>query len=182
MQRKIKLGIVGALLVVMAASVAYAWIASNTLSFTTTLAGSPFKLSIYDSYALRNVLTPPYLPATIYYEQPIVLCTNTKNNANSAYSGVKTNYEIWQYGGGAMNTSWVTVVVYDYNTATTNTLTFSLYSDPSISVTADNALMATIGPYTAPALFSADANVTVTFHPSAPLNTFYANVWVTVPP
>lgn len=181
MQRKVKLGIVTALVVVMTASVVYAWIASNTLNFTTTLAGSPFTLTILNNYITRNVLTPPYLPATIHYEEPVVLCTNTKNNANAAYSAT-TNYEIWRGDGGAMDPSWVTVVVYDYNHATTTTLTFSLTSDATISGTANNALVATIGPYTAPALFSADANVTVTFHTGAPLFTFDAKVWVSVPP
>jgi hypothetical protein len=182
MRRKVKLGIVVALAVVMTASVAYAWIASNTLNFTTTLAGNPFTLTILDNFNARNIQSPPYLPSTIYFEEPIVLYTNTKNNANSAYSGVKTNYEIWRADGGAMDTSWVTVVVGDVNTNALIPLTFSYISDPSISGTANNALSAYIGPYTAPAYFSADANVTVTFHTGTPLFTFDAKVWVSVPP
>ncbi|MGD0159657.1 MAG: hypothetical protein ABSB89_05105 [Candidatus Bathyarchaeia archaeon] len=180
MQKKVKLAIVIALVAVMTASVAYAWLASNVLQFSTTLAGSPFTLTILDNFNTRNILSPPYLPPTIYYEQPILLYTNTKNNAPSPYSNVTTHYEIWRSGGLVMDTSWVTVVVGDINTNTITTLTFSLYSDASISATANNALVATIGPYTAPASFSADANVTVTFHNVAPLTTFAANVWVAV--
>lgn len=181
MQRKVKLGIVAALVVVMAVSVAYAWIASNTLNFTTTLAGNPFTLTILDNFTARNVLSPPYLPATIYYEEPILLYTNTQNNANAAYNAT-TNYEIWRDDGGAMDAGWVTVSVYDVNTATNSILTFSLVSDATISGTANNALVATIGPYTAPAYFSADAIVYVTFHTGTPLLTFDAKVWVSVPP
>jgi len=178
MRRKMKLGIVGALLVVMAASVAYAWVASNTLHFSTTLAGNPFVLTILDSFISRNVLSPPYLPGTLHYEEPVILYTNTKNLANSAYSDVRTNYEIWRTDGGAMDTSWVTVhvkdVVNDFD------LIFSLASDSAHGGTANNVLKASIGPYAAIALFSVDATVTVTFHTSAPLMGFQADVWVSV--
>jgi len=171
MQRKMKLSIVGTLLAVMMVSVAYAWIASNTLHFSTTLDGSPFVLAIYDSYALRNVLSPPYLPTTMYYEQPVILYTNTKNLADSAYSGVKTNYKIWRTAGGDMQTSWVTVnVVDDAHPAGI---------DLPLTVVAGN-LVYSIGPYDAVAHFSKDATVTVTFHNSAPLLAYSADVWVSV--
>jgi hypothetical protein len=180
MQRKMKLGIVGTLLAVMIASVAYAWVASNTLHFNTTLAGSPFTLTILDSFTSRNVLSPPYLPGTLHYEEPVILYTNTKNWANSAYSDVKTNYKIWRTDGGAMDTSWVTVHVQD--PINNFDLSFSLASDTSISGTANNVLVASIGPYTAVAHFTVDAMVTVTFHTSAPLMAYQADVWVSVPP
>jgi hypothetical protein len=173
MQRKKKLGIVGALLAVMMASVAYAWIASNTLHFTTTLAGNPFVLAIYNDYTNRDVLIPPYLPTTMYYEQPVILYTNTKNLANSAYSGVYTNYKIWRTEGGDMQTSWVTVHVHD--------VTHGTDVDLPLTVVAGN-LVYSLGPYDAVAHFSADATVTVTFHNSAPLLAYSADVWVSVPP
>lgn len=79
-----------------------------------------------------------------------------------------------------MDTSWVTVHVYDYNNAASFDLIFSLASDTSISGTANNVLVASIGPYAAVAHFSADATVTVTFHNSAPLLAYSADVWVSV--
>ncbi len=192
MRRKLKLGIVVALVTIMAATVAYAWIASNVLHFTTTLAGNPFTLAVVDAYSTKNVELPSqYLPATMYYNEPVALDTITTNLANSAYSGVNTNYEIWRTDGGAMDASWINVTVVDVSTtspydpiASPLTLTFSLYSDPSISGTANNALVANIGPYTAPANFVAYATVYVTFNTGAPTTTggFQANVWVSVPP
>ncbi len=191
MRRKLKLGIVVALVTIMAATVAYAWIASNVLHFTTTLAGNPFTLAVVDAYSTKNVELPSqYLPATMYYNEPVPLYTITTNLANSAYSGVNTNYEIWRTDGGAMDPTWINVTVVDVNTVSpytpisTTTLTFSLYSDSSISGTADNALVANIGPYTAPANFVAYATVYVTFNTNAPTTTggFQANVWVSVPP
>lgn len=77
-----------------------------------------------------------------------------------------------------MDTLWVTVHVQDV--VNNFDLTFSLASDTSISGTANNALVSYIGPYTAPASFSVDTTVTVTFHTSAPLMQFQANVWVTI--
>jgi hypothetical protein len=173
MQRKMKLSIVGTLLAVMMVSVAYAWIASNTLSFYTTLVGSPFKLTILDDYTHRNPQGPPYLPGTLHYEEPVILYTNTKNWANSAYSDVQTNYKIWRTDGEAMDTSWVTVHVYDYNTAGSFDLTFTLAAD-------SKSITAFIGPYAASAHFSADATITTTFHNSAPLVEYQADVWVSV--
>jgi hypothetical protein len=174
MQRKMKLSIVGTLLAVMMVSVAYAWIASNTLSFYTTLVGSPFKLTVLDGYTSRNVRSPPYLPGTLHYEEPVILYTNTLNLANSAYSNVTTNYKIWRTDGGIMNaTSWVTVHVYDYNNAASFNLTFTLAPD-------SKGITAVIGPYAAIAHFSADATITTTFHTSAPLVEYQADVWVSV--
>jgi hypothetical protein len=171
MQRKMKLGIVGTLLAVMVASVAYAWVASNTLSFYTTLVGSPFTLTILDDYTHRNVRSPPYLPGTLHYDEPVILYTNTLNLANSAYSGVKTNYKIWRTDAGNMETSWVTVHVHD--------VTHGTDVDLPLTVVAGN-LEYSIGPYDAGAHFSADATVTVTFHNSAPLMEYQADVWVSV--
>lgn len=168
-----KLGIVVALVVVMAASVAYAaWVASNTLHFSTTLTGSPFLLTILDDYSLRNVKTPPYLPTTIYYEQPIVLYTNTKNLATSTYNTVNTNYKIWRTDAGTMQTSWVTVNIVD--AAHPSGL------DLPLTVDGFGNLVYSIGPYTAVGGFSADATVTVTFHTGAPQLEYQADVWVTV--
>ena len=88
-----------------------------------------------------------------------------------------------------MDPTWITVNVTDVSTTSpygaispTLTLTFSLYSDTSISGTPNNALLASIGPYTAPANFVAYANVTVVFNTGAPLTTggFQAKVWVAV--
>jgi len=172
MQRKVKLSIVGTLLAVMMVSVAYAWIASNTLSFYTTLVGSPFKLTILDDYTSRNVLSPPYLPGTLHYEEPVILYTNTLNLANSAYSGVKTNYKIWRTDAGNMQTAWVTVHVHD--------VTHGTDVDLPLTVDAFGNLVYSIGPYDAVAHFSADATVTVTFHNSAPLLEYQADVWVSV--
>lgn len=192
MQKKVKLGIVIALVAIMTASVAYAWIASNVLHFQTTLAGNPFTLAVVDAYSTKNIELPSqYLPATMYYNEPVTLDTITTNLANSAYSGVNTNYEIWRTDGGAMNQAWVNVTVLDVSTTSPYgaissplQLTFNLISDLSISGTANNALNASIGPYTAPANFVAYANVTVVFNTGAPLTTggFQANVWVSVPP
>jgi hypothetical protein len=189
MQKKVKLGIVIALVAIMTASVAYAWIASNILTFQTTLAGNPFTLAVVDAYNTKNIELPSqYLPATMYYNEPVALYTITTNLANSAYSNVTTNYEIWRTDGGAMDPTWITVTVEDVNTVSpytpisTTTLTFSTISDSSISGTANNALSAYIGPYTAPANFVAYATVTVTFNTGAPLTTggFQAKVWVAV--
>jgi hypothetical protein len=180
LSKKAKLSLLSIVLIAAVAVPVLAWIASNTLHFSTTLTGSPFVLTILDSYAARNVQSPPYLPGTLHYEEPVVLYTNTLNLANSAYADVRTNYEIWRSDGGAMDTAWVTVHVHDVNTASDFDLIFSLISDATKSGTANNALKATIGPYTAPAHFSADATVTVTFHTAAPLLAFQADVWITV--
>lgn len=192
MQRKVKIGIIVALAVVMVASVAYAWIASNVLYFQTNLAGDPFTLAVVTSYSTLTPASLPYLPTTMHYNEPITLETTTTNLANSAYSGVTTNYEIWESGAPTLPpgaTGWITVAVQNVNSTSPYnaigspiTLSFNLYTDASLSGNSNNALIAYIGPYTAPAApWSAYANVTVTFTPSAALNTYGANVWVNAP-
>jgi hypothetical protein len=192
MQRKMKLGIVGTLMAVMVASVAYAWVASNTLNFTTNLSGSPFQLDIVDDYTNRNVRTEPYLPPTMYYGEPAVLNTITYNKANAAYSNVKTNYEIWRRDGASMtydqSNPWLTVRVQDSSGTPDIYLTvagagysnFGLISDTTISANANNALLAYIGPYTAGIGLTKFANVTVTFLNTAASVTYDAKVWVSV--
>jgi len=179
------------LTIAVVCAVAYAWIASNVLYFQTTLVGNPFTLSIVSSYSSPVPLSPPYLPATLHYGEPVVLETITNNTANSGYNNVYTAYEIWESGGPSLTVaaeSYITVTV--QNVASTSpynavgsptTLSFSLYTDAALSGNANNALVAYIGPYNVPAApWSAYANVTVTFNPGAPLTTYGANVWVAV--
>jgi hypothetical protein len=116
----------------------------------------------------------------MYYEQPVVLYTNTKNLASATYNNVKTNYKIWRSGGLAMDTSWVTINIIDSAHPSGFDLPLVLGTDSSISGTPDNVLIYSIGPYTAGPGFTADATVTVTLHNSAPLVTFAADVWVSV--
>ena len=194
MQRKMKLSIVGTLLAVMMVSVAYAWIASNTLWFTTTLSGSPFQLDIVNDYTNKVVQLPPYLPNPMYYEQPAVLYTITTNKANAAYSNVKTNYEIWRSDGASItydqNNPWLTVRVQDSSGNPDIFLTvfppglgysnFGLISDTTISANPNNAILAYIGPYNAGIGFTKYATVTVTFLNTAASVTYEAKVWVSV--
>jgi hypothetical protein len=172
LSKKAKLGLMSIVLIAAISVPVLAWIASNTLHFSTTLVGSPFVLTILDSYTTRNVLSPPYLPETLRYEEPIVLYTNTKNLASSAYDSVLTNYKIWRTDAGTMQTGWVTVNIVDAAHPSGFDLPFT--------VDGSGNLVYSIGPYTASAGFSADATVTVTFHTSAPLLEYQADVWVSV--
>jgi hypothetical protein len=127
----------------------------------------------------------------MYFGAPYVLETVTSNLASSGYNNVNTVYEIWESGAPTLTSAaegWITVTV--QNVANTSpfgpvgppvTLSFSLYTDASLSANPDNALIAYIGPYNVPAgPWSAYANVTVTFNPGADLTTYGANVWVAV--
>jgi hypothetical protein len=180
LSRRAQIGLLSIVLIVAISVPVFAWIASNVLHFETTLVGSPFALTVLDNYADRNVLSPPYLPVTMYYEQPVVLYTNTKNLASATYNNVNTNYKIWRSGGLAMDTAWVTINIIDAAHPTGFDLPLALGTDPGLSAVADNVLVYSIGPYTAGPGFSADATVTVTLHNPAPLTTFAADVWVSV--
>ena len=189
--------VIGSLFLIAAVSTAaYAWIASNVLTFQTTVSGSPFTLAIINSFV--GPTTPhslPYLPTTMYYNEPYALNTTTYNQANTAYTGVKTNYEIWRNDGASItydqSNPWLTVEVKDQSGSPDIFLTtppgsgysnFGLISDPAISVNPNNAIAAYIGPYTASAHFQANATVTVTFLPTADNTVYNAKVWVSVPP
>lgn len=189
--RKVKI-LLSIVSIVAVAGIAFAWVASNTLYFQTTLSGVPFSLSVLSSYASPTVLSSPYgFPSSLYYGEPVTLDTLT-TNLGGAQSGVYTNYEIWISSGSSFPTDSVTVTVQDCdasgNTAgypAPTTLTFgTLGSASGVSDQAPSgyfALVASIGPYSVPAApWSAYATVTVTFNPDAPATTFGAAVWVSV--
>lgn len=161
MQRKMKLGIVSTLLAVMMASIAYAWVASNTLTFTTTVSGSPILLEKSSD-----------LPALMYYEEPFTFTTRTRNLASKAYSGCMTHFVISRGDGGAMQVSWVTVHYKD--TTWEGDLTFT--------VDGSGNLVTTIGPWTATVGYDMTATITVTIHAGAAVGISYnGQVWVEVP-
>lgn len=157
LSRKKKLSLLSIVLIAAVAVPVFAWIASNTLHFSTTLSGFPF------------LLTSDPLPSTLFYETPIALNTETKNLANKEFTIVRTNYKIWR-DGGAMEISWVTVHVKD------------VVNDFDLTFVVDGSgnLVAAIGPYTASATLDITAVVTVTFHGTAPLDNYHADVWVSV--
>jgi hypothetical protein len=153
--RRMKIGLLGVVIAAVIIVPVYAYLASGTLHFDTTLS-VPFQL------------TSDPIPSTMHYESAIVLHTETKDLDNSAYANVRTNYKIWRDGGG-MDPSYLTVhvkdVVNDFD------LTFTV---------SGSTIVATIGPYSTPAGFDVFTDVTVTFHNAAPLDGYHADVWVTV--
>jgi len=161
MQRKVKLGIVGVLLAVMVASVAYAWVASNTLTFTTTVSGSPIYLEKSTD-----------LPALMYYEEPFTFTTRTRNLASKEYTGCMTHFVISRGDGGTMQAIWVTVHYKDLNWE----------GDLIFTVDGSGNLVTTIGPWPATVGYDMPATITVTIHSGAYVGTSYnGQVWVEVP-
>lgn len=164
MKRKVKLGVVGTLLAVIAASVGYAWVASNTLSFYTYVSsGTPISLTKSQD-----------LPGTMYYEEPFIFFIRTQNLASKEYDGCYTHFKIWQ-DGGSMQLGWVTV---HYNNTADGGST-----DVDVTLTLDgsNNLVGWIGPWDANYGYDAYADINVTIHSGAAVGVYYhLDIWVEV--
>ena len=165
MQRKVRTTLVITLLAALLATIAYAWVASNTLQLR----------GIYVSYHPIRLTVTEGAPwnRTVYWEEPNTFKVKTENLANKEYK-CRTYIKIWAQAP-LTNPAILTIHYKDSNW------------EGDITLESDGTnlwayIPSKTGNWTATIGYVNEAEITVTFHEGAPVCYYAADIWVEVLP